>query len=106
MWHFCKRCNKNWWSVKKEPKCCRWCGSTLWDKDKVRGVGAGRPKGSGWSETGPPLEIGKEGAMEIPKLDVVTVRVGRVKPVDVVKAAGKAADAEREDLDVGVDWGA
>ena len=43
--HKCKRCGRVWETPVEEPKACRWCGSRLWDKERVRGLGAGRPKG-------------------------------------------------------------
>jgi hypothetical protein len=97
MWHFCKRCKKNWWGVKKEPKTCRWCGSRLWDKDRERAEGGGRPVGSGVAGAGP---VGERGAGEVSTREVEDVQddgslgsVGVVGVVDVV-GVSDAASAE------------
>ena len=49
--HTCKRCGNVWESATENPKNCRinykantGCGSILWNTDRKRKVGGGRPK--------------------------------------------------------------
>lgn len=41
--HVCKRCLGVWTTPLPFPKRCRWCRSELWNKDRVRAPGGGRP---------------------------------------------------------------
>lgn len=40
--HHCKRCEQWFGSRRSKPRSCRKCGTTLWNKDRVRKSGAGR----------------------------------------------------------------
>src|SRR5580693_2830236 len=42
--HKCKRCGGEWESIPERPVQCRLCGSALWDRERVRKLGGGRPK--------------------------------------------------------------
>lgn len=44
--HTCKRCRATWWTPVPEPKACQKCRSRLWNQERQRAVGAGRPLGS------------------------------------------------------------
>ena len=72
--HRCKRCGGEWETSLAEPRRCGGgCGSALWDRERVRGVGAGRPVGKAGGE------VKVAAASSIKKVG------GRVRPV-VVKA--------------------
>ena len=87
----CKRCIGRWKTVLTNPKTCRWCHTTYWDKDRVRRAGAGRPNGS---KTGGSAMVAELGGSERPKNPVATNRTGKIGGVI----------ADRGDVDEGFDF--
>lgn len=65
----CKRCRKKWWSPVEVPKVCKHCNSPLWNTDRKRGIGGGRPAGTGLFSDEPqaayPEQSGRLGPVRI-----------------------------------------
>jgi hypothetical protein len=95
----CLRCGSHFTSGKEKPKRCGVCGTSLWDQERVRAAGGGRPKVVKESRGGDSGVKAGGGTGE---------RAGR-RVGDPLKAAMKKIRGGREDIvedDPEVDWGA
>ena len=70
--HKCLRCNGTWETILRTPDRCGICGNRLWNQERVRKSGAGRPKGKPYVK-GPEWTRGGR-----PKNPVATNRTGKI----------------------------
>ena len=96
--HHCKRCDKDFETIREVPSVCRHCNSPLWNKDRIHSYG-GRNKKDEWIENA--FEVGRQQGEAVRELEAMPWE----EAADKTSEKEVAWEKPTEDIKVGVDLG-